>query len=227
MKKQLFHISLFAALFILAVGCKSKNYDDAGAKDAGDVATSTEASNSFSVISDQSVINWEGYKPTGTHTGTVNISEGAIAMKNGNIESGEFTLDMSTITNADLDGKMKDNLEAHLKGTVDEKRNDFFDIRTYPTGGFAITKVTKLMNDPEATHIVNGNLTLKGVTKQVSFRAKVESNGNQVTASSVPFKIDRTEWNIQFKSKKFFENLKDNFINDEMGIQINLVAQKG
>jgi polyisoprenoid-binding protein YceI len=227
MKKQLFHISLFAALFILVVGCKSKNYDDAGAKDAGNVATSSNASESYSVVAGQSVINWEGYKPTGTHSGTVNISEGTFAMKNGNIESGQFTIDMSTITNADLEGKMKENLEAHLKGTVDEKRNDFFDIRTYPTGGFAITKVTKLMNDPEATHIINGNLTLRDITKQVSFRAKIESNGGRLLASSVPFQIDRTEWNIQFKSKKFFDNLKDNFVNDEIGIRINLVAKKG
>ena len=148
-------------------------------------------------------------------------------MKDGTIESGQFVMDMSTIKNTYLDGKMKANLEAHLMGTVDEKRNDFFDIRSYPTGSFAVTKVTKLMNDADATHIINGNLTLRDQTKQVSFRAKVESNGDQITATSVPFKIDRTEWNIQFKSQKFFDDLKDNFINDEIGIQISLVAKKG
>ena len=226
MKKQLFHILLFSSLFILASACKSKNYDDGGAKDAGSVAAASDAAISYTVDPAQSVINWEGYKPTGTHTGTVKISEGTFSMKNGTIESGQFVIDMSTINNTDLEGKMKANLEAHLKGTADEKRNDFFDIRTYPTGSFAVTKVTKLMNDPEATHIVNGNLTLRDQTKQVSFRAKVEANGDQITTTSVPFKIDRTEWNIQYKSQKFFDDLKDNFINDEMGIQINLVAKK-
>lgn len=226
MKRNPLIISFFTMLFVITMACKNNNYDDAGAKSAGKVAEKSDAAVVYSVAP-SSVINWEGYKPTATHTGTVKISDGTVTMKNGTIESGSFIIDMSTITVTDLEGKMKNNLEAHLKGTVDEKKSDFFDIRDYPTGKFEITKTTKLINDPEATHTINGNLTIKDVTKLVSFRAKVEDNGNQIKATSVPFKIDRTEWNIQFMSKKFFDDLKDNFINDELGLQITLVANKG
>jgi hypothetical protein len=40
------------------------------------------------------------------------------------------------------------------------------------------------------------------------------------------FFIDRVEWNVQYGSKTLFDNLQDNFINDEMGLMIYLEASK-
>lgn len=39
-------------------------------------------------------------------------------------------------------------------------------------------------------------------------------------AVSEPININRTEWGITYKSTKFIDGLKDNFINDNMEIQV-------
>ena len=52
----------------------------------------------------------------------------------------------------------------------------------------------------------------------------VTVSDNGVTASTPAFLIDRTQWNVQYGSKTLFANLKDNFINDEISLVINLKA---
>ena len=81
-------------------------------------------------------------------------------------------------------------------------------------------------NDPEATHMVNGNLTIKGITRPVNFKAKIDINDDVLTASAAAFNIDRTQFDIKFKSKKFFDDLKDDFINDDFQIGFYVVAKK-
>ena len=85
---------------------------------------------------------------------------------------------------------------------------------------------SKIENDPEATHMINGNLTIKDIAKPVSFKAKVEMIDNGLVVSAAPFNIDRTQFDIRFKSKKFFDNLKDDYINDEFQIGFYIVANK-
>lgn len=181
----------------------------------------------YEVSPGTSVVMWEGYKPGRTHTGTVDVVGGSLTMQDDKLLTGSFKLDMSTITVTDLEpGKGKERLEAHLKGTEEGKENDFFNIKEHPTGSFKMTKVTALENDPEANYMVYGNLHLKGITKNVGFRVQVEMAGENVVVTSPLFKIDRTEWDLKFMSNNFFDNLGDNFVEDEIGIAVNLVAAR-
>ena len=59
-------------------------------------------------------------------------------------------IDMNSITVLDLEGDYKANLEAHLKGTVDEKADDFFNVNQFPTANFEVTKIGELTNNPDA-----------------------------------------------------------------------------
>ena len=75
--------------------------------------------------------------------------------------------------------------------------------------------------------MVKGNLTLKGVTKEVSFPANVTIAAGEVAVNAVPFTINRTEWGITYQSKNIFKNLGDEFIDDNItiGIQLRAVAE--
>ena len=224
--KNLFSYFTIFLMFLFLTSCGNKaSGDTAEAGAAGTVAEASAGSVEFTVQPTASQLTWEGYKPGTTHTGTVNVSGGSIQAVGGKLESGSFTLDMTSITDTDLEpGKGKEKLEAHLKGTTEGKENDFFNVTQHPTGMFEITKVVDLQNDPDANSMIYGNLTLKGITKSIAFRANVDITNGKLTASTPMFKIDRTEWDLKFRSKNFFDNLGDNFIQDEFGVAVRLAA---
>ncbi len=172
----------------------------------------------------ESKINWTGSKPAGKHMGYISLKSGSIMIDNGDISGGSFVLDMNSITCTDLEGDSKAGLESHLKGLEADNKDDFFNVTAHPTASFDITKVAKLAGDAVATHLVYGNLTLKGETKEVGFKAKVENTDGKITVSTPDFSINRTDFGIKFMSKTFVEGLKDKFIDDEIVLSLNIVA---
>ena len=75
------------------------------------------------------------------------------------------------------------------------------------------------------TH-VTGNLTIKDVTKEITFEAVVVAKGKTVTLTSETFQVNRADYNIKYKSQSFFNDLKEKFINDEFDLQVTIVAKK-
>lgn len=219
--KILLKLSFIVLLMGSIASCGPKG-EKAEAGAAGEVAE--ETGKEYAVNAAASKVMWTGTKVTGSHNGTVQITDGTIAMEEGNLTGGSFTIDMTTIADEDLDGDMKANLENHLKGTVEGKETDFFNVPKYPTAKFEITKATKLMNNEDANYVVSGNLTLKDMTKEISFRAMVNEMNGKVSVKTPQFVIDRTEWGIKYGSAKFFDGLKDKAINDEIGLQVDLNA---
>jgi len=215
------------ALFVLLVGtiasCKSDKGATAEVAAKGEVAAATGAS--FTVDNAISKVMWEGSKPAGSHNGTVDVSNGTVTVAGGKVTGGTFTLDMNSISCLDLEGGKKEYLESHLKGLGDDNADDFFNVKAYPTAKFEITKLTGLANDAEGNFLVYGNLTMKDITKQVGFKANIQTTDGTVSVTSQKFNIDRTEWGIKYNSGKFFDDLKDKAIDDEMALQVNLVAK--
>jgi len=139
---------------------------------------------------------------------------------------------MNSITVQDLtDPEWNGKLTGHLKSA------DFFEVESHPQANFEITEVKSLESasiDPTKengeivpTHAITGNLTMKGITKSITFNAKVDKSDKMIMAESNMFFIDRTEWNIQYKSKKISAKFKDDFINDEMGIKLKIISVPG
>ncbi|MHC1774150.1 MAG: YceI family protein [Lentimicrobium sp.] len=211
-------LSGFFLLATFAVACGGPQGEKAQTGDAQEV-TATEGEVTMNVDVAASKVEWTGAKPTGQHNGTIGISEGSLMLTDGNIVGGKFTIDMNSIVVLDLTST-EDNgkLVGHLKSP------DFFDSEKYPTAVFVITSVEALSGNADATHKITGNLTMKDATKSVTFPAKVSVEGNTLTASSPDFVIDRTQWNVQYGSKTIFNDLKDKFINDEIGLKISLSA---
>ena len=69
-------------------------------------------------------------------------------------------------------------------------------------------------------------MVIKGISKEISFPAVVSITENSVSLKSETIKINRADFNIKYKSKSFFNNLKEKFINDEFDIQVTLVANR-
>lgn len=168
----------------------------------------------YKVDSANSTLKWTGYKPTGSHTGSVLLQSGTIEMNGEKIKSGSFVADMSSIKDADGSAR----LEGHLKSA------DFFEVEVFPISKFEITNIYRV--DLEGETEVTGNLTIKNITKEITFNANVEVNGNTLTLTSKTFKINRAGYNIKYKSQSFFNDLKEKFIEDEFDLQVTIVATK-
>lgn len=207
---------------MLPVSCKN---DKAATPEVQEeAAVASDAASPYLVDAPSSIIEWVGSKPAGKHNGTISISNGEVYLNNGKIESGKFTIDMTSITVLDLKaGDGKEDLEGHLKGLGKEADADhFFNTKKFPEGSFEITAV----NTVDAQTTVEGNLTLKGITKPVKFPATVTLDGNKMTLTADAFKINRTEWNVNYASKSIFDDLKDKFVDDEIELKVNVTATK-
>lgn len=220
MKKIVLSVILVAS--IMSVACKKDNPET----DTKSTVENTSAADGtkYNANTSESVINWAGSKPGGKHTGTINLQDGSVTVKDNKVVGGKFTINMSTITVTDLKAdEGKEDLEAHLKGTGDKVGQDhFFNIQKYPTGLFTINKV----EEENGKTIVYGNLSLKNVTKAVNFPANISITDKAVTIDSDTLVLNRTYWNINYASKSIFDNLKDKFINDEMEVKISVKATK-
>ncbi len=221
MKKTILNMFTIAAIGLAVVGCKNEN-KEAETTEAQEVANATMEATVFEVDTTASVINWQGEKPTGTHTGTIKLTEGTFKANDSVIESGTFVIDMTSIKDTDLEGDDKLDLENHLKGTVEGKEGDFFNVTKYPTGTFEVTGVS----EKDGKTMLQGNLTLKDVTKNVEFPVTIKMNGDTLELTSEKFNIDRTKWDINFMSKSVFDSLGDKFINDEIELMIEVKAKK-
>lgn len=223
---------LLIVLFAFGIAsCADNNSTAESAETSGkqEAAEASTSATNYAIDTDRSIIRWQGYKPTGQHHGTVNLQSGNLAVQNAMIQSGKATFDMTSITVKDED-MSEDNrakLQRHLKGEIEGKEDDFFNINKYPTAHFEITNVSNIENDESGAVMISGNLTIKEVTKELTFKAQVNLLDNdELKAETDWFKVDRTRWNINFKSKSIFDDLKNSFIHDEIGLKIEVTAQK-
>lgn len=163
-----------------------------------------------------SKITWEGRKLGGSHHGTLQVKSGSLQVERGALQGGEVVIDMTSLKDIDLtDTEMNGKLVNHLKS------DDFFSIEKNPTSTLKITKVE--MKDGKAQ--ITGDLTIKGITKPVSFPAEVMVDKKHLSAKGT-LEVDRTQFDIKFRSLKFFANIGDKVIKDEFAIGFDLHANK-
>jgi polyisoprenoid-binding protein YceI len=173
--------------------------------------------NKVNANKNNSTVIWTGSKPTGSHTGNVTLKDGHLLFDHGNLVGGEFTIDMTSITCTDIESEKKNKyLVDHLK---DE---DFFDVNQFPEAKLVVNRVKNLQG---SQFEMNGNMTIKGITKPVTFNADIKINRNSYTAIA-KIVIDRTKWGVEYKSGNIFKDLGDKIIYDDMEFDIFLVSEK-
>ncbi|MGO2103223.1 MAG: YceI family protein [Psychroflexus halocasei] len=217
-------LPIYALAFgLILTSCQ--NTEKTKTSEKTEVTEKSEKATIYTLNTSDSHIEWEGAKPAGKHHGKLKFKQGEISVDGKSLEAGNFKIDMTSITVEDLEGDDKNDLEMHLKGTAQGKEDHFFDIKNHPEANFEITKVSKT----ESGQKINGNLTIKGVTKNISFPADLSFDDNEKTlklSTSEAVVIDRTEWGINFMSKSIMDDVKDKFINDEIKINFVLKAKK-
>ncbi len=176
--------------------------------------TSNVLAGSQKVDTAKSTVKWLGKKVAGEHTGTIAIKEGNLVAEKGKITGGKVVIDMQSIVDTDLtDAEWNAKLIGHLKS------DDFFSVATYPTSELVLTKVESNGNN----HTFTGNLTIKGITNPVTFKATSAKDGKS-TVYKGTLTVDRSKFNVRYGSKSFFANLGDKVIYDEFTLDFTLVV---
>ena len=180
---------------------------------------------SYKVDVDSSSIQWIGRKVTGEHDGNLEILYGNIRRyldtKNTEVIRGNIVIDMTTITNKDIENKQ------YQKYLVDHlKDEDFFDV-----AHFSKSELRILSNDPISITDNSNNtkitaeITIKGITKKIEFPVKIEFFDDFAIATGT-INIDRTLFGIRYKSKSYFPDMGDYFIYDDFTLNFSIKAIK-
>ncbi len=211
----------------LATGCAQAPESDQATVAEEQAVSTTAQGDPLLVDLLASKVEWVGTKVTGRHNGEIRLKQGSLVMKDGQLTGGAFIIDMNSLSTKDRRG-FENGLSEHLMST------DFFDVEQYPTAQFEITGVRVLevvVPDTEEvpeisqyklsnpTHEISGNLTIKGVTKNITFPATVEvSNGS--VSSTAKFNINRKDWGITYPGKP------NDLISETIHLGIGLKASK-
>jgi rhodanese-related sulfurtransferase len=173
---------------------------------------------------EKSRIEWTGRNLMSAHCGTIKLLAGQIEVLAARPIRGGFTLDMNSIENSDIqDSTMRQILIRHLKS------DDFFDVQHFPVAQLQLLKITPLADVQPGTpnHEVSGELTLKGASGEVVFRAILGPTADGLLAADAHFDMDRTRWNVLYGSGKFYEKLGKHLVNDEVSLALKLVTLPG
>jgi polyisoprenoid-binding protein YceI len=169
-----------------------------------------------------STLGWEGKAVTHGHTGTIQFTSGDLLVNGNQVVGGTVVVDMKTLKATDITDAAN-----HAKFVGHMSSDDFFNAEKYPTSTFKITSVKPIAGAKgdvdNAT--ITGDMTIKGVTQQISFPAKVGVK-NGVAAATGKVTIDRTKFGLKYGSKTFFDSIGDKAIYDEFTLAFNVVAKQ-
>lgn len=169
----------------------------------------------YPVDPSKSTLVWTAKKVVGFHTGNVPITSGELKIADKKIIGGTFVIEVASLTVTDItDPASNARLTNHLKN------DDFFSVDKFPSSTFKVTSADLKSGN---NYIIKGDLTIKGITHPIEFSASVKQTAGVVTAeATIP--VDRTKYDIKFRSSNFFENLGDRAIYDEFTLDLLLVT---
>jgi polyisoprenoid-binding protein YceI len=166
---------------------------------------SATAQTTLTIDPKASKLTWTGYAEVGSYapSGSIQLQKGQLTLAKDQIVGGTFVIDMTTLQHEN------GQLQGHLR------EDTFFDVTRFPTATFVLTKL--------AGTTATGQLTIRGVTKAVSFPVNIrpETNGFRISGQAV---IDRTVFGIRYNSTSFFANLGDQAIKNTFALGFDLVS---
>ncbi len=172
------------------------------------------AEGTYTVVTNASQLKWTGYHLAKSyeHNGNVKIKSGSLSIAEGKINSGEFIIDMNTITNNDLtDTKDNAKLVNHLKS------DDFFYAKKFPEAKVIIKK-----SEPTGSGLrVTADLTIRGITKTIEFDATLKDQDANTIEATADLKIKRTDFQVMYGWK-----IENAMLSDEFRMEVKLVAKK-
>lgn len=206
---------LALSALVLFGACQSEIADKPAAEVSDTATTATMdiapqpphgAAVKHNVIKEKSSINFVGAKVTRDHKGQFKNFDGTIDYANAAPTGVSFNIDLASIETDTPD------LTAHLKTA------DFFDVAQFPTATFVSTSLTPAPAGAAAgtTHELKGNLTMHGMTREVTIPVTTQTTPEGVRATS-EFTINRHDWGISYKG------MADDLIKDNVLIKLDLL----
>ncbi len=213
-KATLIAAFLLTSASVLIISCGK---DKPVTSESNEVLTTAEGQ-VYVVDTLNSKAEWRGFKvvksDNTSHIGHLKFESGEVTVKDKKLESGQFVIDMNSISNEDLkEDESRGKLLGHLKSA------DFFDTAKFPTASYEITKVTEAAAGSDYNTVLDGNLTLKGITKPFTFNANVKVADGELTIASEPKDINRDEFGVKFQMAA-----AEGLIKNEINIQIKIKA---
>lgn len=161
-----------------------------------------------------SKIEWTAYKMTGQHNGTLQVKSGSLEFNGNKLTGGKFDIDMNSLAITDIQGAMMERLLGHLKN------DDFFSVDKFGTSSLVIKKAEQ---KSATLYKITADLIIKGISKEITFDAVInQAEGN----ASASLKVDRTLFDIKYRSGKFFPEIGDKMIKDEFDLKVTLTFAK-
>ena len=170
----------------------------------------------FEIESAKSNIDWIGRKVTGAHNGTIGIKEGTLTFNDDQLSTGKLVIDTTSIKILDVtDPATNAQFAGHLAS------DDFFNSSQYPEAALVITSA-----EPKGSNVyhIGGDLTIKGITHPIGFEAHVDRADDSVSASG-KIVIDRTKYEMKFRSGNFFKDLGDTLIYNDFELNVTITAK--
>lgn len=186
------------------------------------VSVPTVVRGTYVIDPEQSVVEWTGRNINNRHYGRIAIASGEVVLEHGLPISGRFVLDMTTITNQDLqDEGWRAMLIRHLSS------DDFFDVAKYPTATFTLIGSTPRAactpGTPNAE--ISGSLTIKETSRLISFPAIIALQDDGSVKAQAELSFDRTLWDVCYGSGKLYERLGMHLVNDLVSVELFITAR--
>jgi polyisoprenoid-binding protein YceI len=205
--------ALLLSLGLLSLpGCKNPASDapKAAVSEAAPAAAEAPPASHerLAISSAESKVRFVGSKVTGSHDGGFERFTGTLHLDARRLEASRLEVDI------DMNSVWADNerLTGHLKS------GDFFLVSEHPAARFVSTSITP-GGEGGSTHTIVGNLTLRGVTRAVTFPATVEVGPDAVRARS-EFALPRKQFGVAYEGKQ------DDLIRDEVLVKLDVVAPR-
>ncbi|MFN3167061.1 MAG: YceI family protein [Phycisphaeraceae bacterium] len=172
-------------------------------------ADTPENAKTLELDGENTTVQWTGSKPTGSkHDGGFKTLSGTATVADEKLIGMEATIDIKSMWSDN------EKLTKHLLN------EDFFESETYGESRFVSTEIREATADEktgpaaDATHWVTGNLTLKGVTKSITFPVTIEAD-EKAYRLDAEFDINRGQFGMDY-------GLADAAIRDEVVIRLNI-----
>jgi len=198
---------------ILINGCGQKKENSSNSSLQKSISLSE---GNYDINFSESKLVWIGKQmSTKEHTGTINIKNGKIIINDSGSINGNIEIDMLTINTTDIQGRGKEKLDRHLKDA------DFFDVSRHPVAYLTFQGDDKV--NPNGKFEFNGELTIKNITHPISFYSNIDNLNGKLRANAEVI-FDRSLYDVKYGSGKFFDNLGDRLIYDEIAINVMIIT---
>lgn len=203
---------------VVVAGCDDPSKNASKATTSEPVSTTTSQAAAAALAAQTAVkyafdqgaskVTWVGSKVTGKHEGGFGTFKGTVDVVDGSPEKSKVDVQIE----AESLTSDTEKLTGHLKSPA------FFDVKAHPKASFVSTEIKK-RGENGATHTVTGNLTIKGITKTISFPATVTLNGDAANVDA-EFAINRRDFSLNYAG------MPNDLIRDNVVIKLLIRAKK-